>query len=63
MSKKKKLIKCSSGDSKHIHPYLRAGFWMNAANHYWENGNYAERTKERLREMVQKLSMPKFARS
>jgi hypothetical protein len=32
------------------HPYLRATFWMDPRNHYWETPHYTEAEREKLRE-------------
>lgn len=42
--------RCSSGDSKH--PYLKASFWANPSNHFWESDLYSEESRKYLRENI-----------
>lgn len=51
MSKQKN----SSGHLKN--PYERNENWLSPDWHFWENGNYTERAKERLRKFIASLKI------
>jgi len=43
--------KCSSGDA--VHPYMKASFWANPSNQFWETELYSEASKEYFRKSLQ----------
>jgi len=37
----------SAGGDRHY--YMRAGFWQNPVNQFWESAHYSEQTKQQFR--------------
>lgn len=44
------MAKVSSGSMDGVHPYTSSEFWIDPANHFWENEWYSKESKEYLRE-------------
>lgn len=47
---KRSRFKASTGDT---HPYMKASFWANPSNHFWETELYSEASKEYFRKSLQ----------